>query len=344
MGYNNTSSPIGSGHGSSGVEKASRPSSVQSTTQMGARHSESMNLSVSWLSTDAWSAAEFATLEGQRNRTESSGFTSTSSTSARSDRWAQTEEAVGTPQMTFVVYSQRYKLTASYTTLCTLIPTTTTLPYSEAATYSAPTTVITTDIAFYKGLVPGDDDKSAARVNGAQKRTIIGSVVGSVCGLLMCAMAAYYLLHLRRQRRKQYSVAREFTHELGRRLEYTTDPDEPAERAPPGRGAQRPTTRGGNARGDRQLEKTADPFGDEYAGLGHGPEAAALPVSGDAYFTSRYSYVSSMDETTTDQQSDNSYSSELDSIPIHLAPNERTDRQHMGAANTGSQSFLKEVI
>ncbi|AGO10321.1 AaceriABL135Cp [[Ashbya] aceris (nom. inval.)] len=349
MRYNYTNSPIDSEHGSWGVGKTSSSSSAQSATQMGARHSEGMNLSASWLSKDDLSMPASMTIIVQYNRTDTSVHASgTSWRDTSSDSGAKTEHAVSAPEVTFVVYSQKYKFTASYTTFYTQLPTTTSLRYAETATYSVPTAVITTDVAYFKGLLPGALDEPPQSPHGTQKRTIIGSVVGSVCGLLVCAMAAYFLLYRRRQRRKQYSVAREFTHELGRRMEYAADTDEPSERSPPGRRVpQPPAVRAGNARSAPPPEKAAgDPFGDEFAGLTRGPETAALPVSGgDAYFTNRYSYVSSIDDTTTDQHTDHSYSSELDSIPIHLAPNERADRQHMGAAtNTASQSFLKEVI
>ncbi|SCW04003.1 LAFE_0H03774g1_1 [Lachancea fermentati] len=125
------------------------------------------------------------------------------------------------PDETVFVYTQNYVFTASSTTLCVGLPSMVVISTGQLSTYSAPTSAITTDISYYQHWLDGSLDSQNNSSSGGKRKTIIGSVVGSVGGFLLCALLLWLIVFKRRKDRGKGSQS--FSHEIGCRLDHPSD-------------------------------------------------------------------------------------------------------------------------
>lgn len=106
------------------------------------------------------------------------------------------------------IYDQRYEFTDATTTFDADIPTKTKIPRGKdiTASFAAPTSVITTDAAYYKAALAGTLDFNSkqqdARVRNGK---IIGGVVGSIGGLIICLSICWFVFYTRKRRNRSNS-------------------------------------------------------------------------------------------------------------------------------------------
>ncbi|AMD19410.1 HBR509Wp [Eremothecium sinecaudum] len=124
-----------------------------------------------------------------------------------------------------VVYTQAYEITASCTTFLAGILSTVTIPPAEYATYAIPTGTITTDISYYKSRTGFFALNNGLR---AYRNQIIGGVVGSFAGLVICALLMYGVWRFIKRRRLSLDDQGEFTHDIGQRVGYPVLPQKAA--------------------------------------------------------------------------------------------------------------------
>lgn len=275
---------------------------------------------------------------------------------------------------TYYVYTQNYEITASTTTFTTGLPTTLIIPTSASSTFSIPTSVITTDAAFYKNWLSGslDSDKSYSSRNN--KHTIIGATVGSVCGFLLCLLMLW-LMFFRKRKNKIQADERGFSHEIGRRLDSPPEVPEAAEFSPSEltnpknarsvddeaflKGKYKmlgkrlpplPLWSKKNLNSDENFpvipekeEKDVNPFKDEFDFQQRLPPSPAPPAQPHlSHYNNRFSFMSSMSESTS---SSGEYT-EGDTSLIELwqqGPQSSAQDQNTRLPHT-SQSLLREVI
>ncbi|AET40789.1 Tda7p Ecym_6417 [Eremothecium cymbalariae DBVPG len=292
---------------------------------------------------------------------------------------------------TYVIYTQNYQFTASYTTFNTGLPVTSVMPTEVYSTFSTPTSVITTDVGLYKAWsnnLFGNPTPSANPYKGSKKNMIIGTVLGSVCGFFFCLSVFCFMLFRKKKALRKSKAERGFTHEIGCRLDYPVTEQHDRSRGNVGVGLsadlppllkskyrlgvhkkkrsesalkefykRRDLSNGRRASIDST--NSSNPFRDEFdfqqrtqpppvpprvlrPAVHMQTSRATLKLNG---LFNRYSYVSSVNDETTDNLSSDIYSSESGSIPILLAPRSRSDAANPSqVTHVGSQSFLKEVL
>ncbi|SCU87302.1 LADA_0E03180g1_1 [Lachancea dasiensis] len=160
--------------------------------------------------------------------------TLSSSTSSAHITSSTTTTASGTPSPislsvdsghTVMSYSRSYVITDSSTTFSTELSRVTVIGTQAASTFSAPTSVVTTDVAFYHRWLGGtlDSGSFTGSVSKHHRNTIIASVVGSVGGFLL-AILFIWLFLIRRRRKHQSSLDKSFSHDIGCRLDHPLAP------------------------------------------------------------------------------------------------------------------------
>ena len=109
-----------------------------------------------------------------------------------------------------IIYTQNYDFTGPSTSFVTGIPSTIKIPKKEfstlpSETFSVLRSTVTADVSLYEkwldGGKLGNDVTGLAGGSSTDKGTIIGSVVGSVCGVIVCGLIIWGLVCRRHKRR-----------------------------------------------------------------------------------------------------------------------------------------------
>lgn len=163
-------------------------------------------------------SSENAESEGSTATTSTTSHGATSETASSTSLTSSASVPSG---KTAIVYTRSYVFTASTTTFTTALPLTTTLATKKASTFSAPTAAVTTDVSFYQSWLSGtlgSTSSGQGSMTPGHRNTIIGSVVGGVCGFILAATFIWFLVFRRGKRRATKN--QNFSHEIGTRLEY----------------------------------------------------------------------------------------------------------------------------
>ena len=109
-----------------------------------------------------------------------------------------------------IIYTQNYDFTGPSTSFVTGIPSTIKIPKKEfstlpSETFSVLRSTVTADVSLYEkwldGGKLGNDVTGLAGSGSTDKGTIIGSVVGSVCGVIVCGLIIWGLVCRQHKRR-----------------------------------------------------------------------------------------------------------------------------------------------
>lgn len=253
-----------------------------------------------------------------------------------------------------------YHITGSTTTFDTGLPTTTARAKTATSSFSVPTSTQTKSLQFYQNWLDGDLGES----NGPStptKNKIIGGVVGGVGGAILCCIVIWFMFFRRRKEKTQ--ATRGFTSEIGRRAGYpvpSQQAEHDQEKAVP------PETNNGQTaflsriknKAMAQMSKnksevgshgdSGNPFQDEFNFQARQQPPIppprniqgshnSYPAGHDVPIDNRFSYVSSMTDSSYISSAQGDYSS-MSSTSIRLAPEGNRNPSET------SYGFLREVI
>ncbi|CEP64654.1 Tda7p LALA0_S12e03840g [Lachancea lanzarotensis] len=138
---------------------------------------------------------------------------------------------------TAVSYTRSYIITESSVTFTTELSRVSILNSNEAATFSAPTAAVTTDVGFYNRWLSGtlDSGQSGGSISAGHRNAIIASVLGSVGGLLLATLLIGGIIFWRRK--KRVKSVQGFSHDIGCRVDDPSNLNDTAFGAPNNRSA-----------------------------------------------------------------------------------------------------------
>ncbi|KTB19875.1 Topoisomerase I damage affected protein 7 [Nakaseomyces glabratus] len=213
-------------------------------------------------------------------------------------------------------YIQTFDITASTTTFETALPIVTAFNLKDSYTFSKPSSIITTDLHFYKDWLSGALDSNEENGNKSKNAgTIAGSVVGSVVGLLVCTLIVWYF-YIRKRRRNQKWKSFEVP-SRSKDVEYNNN-DNPfnnefdfQHRVPPPLPPQRKN----------------------HNSIGVPPSSMGLSNTRSADYHMRFSYISSSTDSSDD------YSDSMQSA-LHIGSDSGRERSN----DVPEMGYLREII
>ncbi|QLQ82040.1 hypothetical protein HG537_0G02940 [Torulaspora globosa] len=307
--------------------------------------SSSMDISTS-LSSSQSVVSSTSVLEPQPISSSSAASTTSTSTPAPSYTVSQDSRSV------YYIYTQLYHITGSTTTFDTGLPATTARRKTDTSSFSVPTSTQTRGIQFYENWLDGNLGEASGPSNPT-KNKIIGGVVGGVAGALLCGIVLWLMFFRRRGKTKK--APRGFTSKIGRRAGYPL-PSQPLDHDqekvyPPA------TSNGQTAllsriknkamaqisknRSETDPNDNGNPFQDEFNFQARRPPpippSRNTPASQDVPVDHRFSYVSSLTDSSYISSTQGDFSS-ISSTSIRLA----TDGERNPSES--AHGFLREVI
>lgn len=184
--------------------------------------------------------------------TSKSTPTSSTSFSSSTSSYSSTSSSSSSSYQDYIIYTQEYYFTGKTTSFSTGIPITLTLPPSGTETndHLSTTAVITAPMEVYNkwidggGLDPSDigNNGNSNNSTGTNDRTIAGSVVGVVGGVILCGIIVWLMIFKRKKYNRSWnnklgldsdrkskgmiddpmSSSRSFSHTKGYRLNYSS--------------------------------------------------------------------------------------------------------------------------
>ncbi|CAI4057731.1 hypothetical protein N7582_000920 [Saccharomyces uvarum] len=194
----------------------------------------------------------------------------------------------------YVVYEQEYEITESTTSFSTHFPQTTGLKGTNAPlTFTIPYNTITGDAKLYRKLLPGAlDTQNTSDKDNKNTGVIVGSTVGTIIGVVVVIFIVFVVI--RNKRNVKTRSKNGFSHDIGKRVGY----DEVIKGEP----ISNPFRNEFDFKARSTSEGTRDLFGDgrktrrsDYLESVY----TAHPYYGtDDHETRRFSYLSSLNEST----------------------------------------------
>ncbi|SCU93059.1 LAFA_0F14466g1_1 [Lachancea sp. 'fantastica'] len=292
--------------------------------------------------------------------TDMSTFTNT----ATSETPSFTTDAISTTRSlhqgkTAVSYTRSYVITESSTTFTTQLTRVSVLNTNKAATFTAPTAAVTTDVAFYNRWLSGtlDSGQSSGSISAGHRNAIIASVLGSVGGFFIAATLIWAIVFWRRK--KRVASTQGFSHEIGCRVDDPANMDNDAYAAP-----NRSTTNRSSDEDEEFLKSKYSSFGrklplwrksdakpkphnsQEQSAGPEQPRAKGNPFQDEFDFQKRLPLLPPVPTRSSPLQTNFSYPSE-DTSSISGTDSDSSSSIQLSRPNAvarSTQSFLREVL
>lgn len=142
--------------------------------------------------------------------TKKSHISSDTSSTSKEEEQEDKPDFTTSEEDVLIIYTQNYDFTGPSTSFVTGIPSTIKIPKKEfstlpSETFSVLRSTVTADVSLYEkwldGGKLGNDVTGLAGSGSTDKGTIIGSVVGSVCGVIVCGLIIWGLVCRQHKRR-----------------------------------------------------------------------------------------------------------------------------------------------
>ncbi|KTB23449.1 Topoisomerase I damage affected protein 7 [Nakaseomyces glabratus] len=172
--------------------------------------SQSTSFSISSESSVQISSSSSSSSSPSSSPSSSSALSSSSSSSSNTESSSSSTPIISsTVSKNYIIYiyDQKFEFTDASTTFDTDIPVETRIKITpnKMVSFTPPTGILTTDAALYQKYLAGTLDWNShdtdARIRNSK---IIGGVVGSICGLLVCSVVIFLLFFRRKRNTHNY--------------------------------------------------------------------------------------------------------------------------------------------